>query len=593
MKKIKGFCCCSFTFIFFQILFWGCTKQKVTDESILATIGPEKISVRDFRISYELSPATPEQHSSHGLEAKKARLNTIVENKLLSFAGKERHLDADDGVKKLLSWYEKQAVIRALYRKVIRDSVHVTEAEIQTAFLLLNEKVVVRQILTPTLSDAEKLYHRLRNGESFEDVALGMVKNQKDLQYVLTPREFTWGELDENLETALFGLNRNEVSAPVKTRAGYHIVQLLNRKKNLLLNEYAYQEKKHYVETIIRRRKESKLARAYATRLMEQVQPRAVGAVLKELVQRAQKAVRLNKEQTLPPYMQVHAVEPYVQDLLSKDLVVFRGGSWTVQEFLERIKNVHPESRPDLTDAGKLKIALSVMVRDEFLARKGYEQQLNRSPEVVDEIRRLKDDLAGMRMRSALLDTVGVSADEVRAYFQQHIVDYQIPAMARVEELMVRRKELADSLHAALLKGAEFRSLARRYSIRKWTAEKGGDLGYITKSAFGDIGVRALRMEIGALSEPVPLRLSGQVIGYSVFRVLDKKPTQTPDLASIRDRVSKDALRFKRQSVLAAFLAKTEQRYPVHIEEGILREIKTTDDIAPGRPIDILKVSRL
>ncbi len=48
---------------------------------------------------------------------------------------------------KLPSWYEKQAVIRKLYREVVEDQVQISEEELRNAFVLLNQRLVLRQLL--------------------------------------------------------------------------------------------------------------------------------------------------------------------------------------------------------------------------------------------------------------------------------------------------------------------------------------------------------------------------------------------------------------------------------------------------------------
>ena len=411
---------------------------------------------------------------------------------------------------------------------------------------------------------------------------------------MLSAREFTWGQVDENLETALFGLNLNEISAPIKTSSGYHIVQLINRKRNVLLTEYDYQGRQHYVETIIRRRREASLGKEYATSLMESLRPRAVGPVLLELTELAKHALRTEgTEVQLPPHLQVHKVRPYLEEIMDRELVVYNGGSWTVGQFLELVVEAQPNSRPDLTKPGPLQIYLSVLIRDEFLADLGYQRKLQKSEAVIEEVERVRDELLASRLRRALWDTVQISNKEIQDYFEQNKDKYKIPEMVDVQEIMVRDKTTADSLHDVVARGDNLADLAREHSVRKWAAKKGGALGYISEDTFGEIGRRAVKMSIGELSGSVPVKVSGVTVGYSVFRVIGRKPVQSPQLSEISSKVSRDALRSKRLAVLDRFLAGVKQQYPVQIDESVLQSIKTIAELTgQGRPIDILRVTR-
>ncbi|MFQ5708092.1 MAG: peptidylprolyl isomerase [bacterium] len=574
--------------------FCACAKHTTHDDSIVARVGDIAISARDFRIDYELAPANPGNSHNPVQNKKKAHLQSLIDKKLLTIAGLQHGLDQQEDVQRLLKWYEKQSVIQELYRTVVHNQVSVNEDEIRDAYVFLNEKLSVRQLVFKTEKKAVDVYHRLQKGESFGQVAMELADSETQLKYLLTPREFTWGELDERLETAMFGLNKNEVSAPIKTRVGYHLVQLLDRKENLLLTEYGYQERHHYVETILRRRQEARLARQYARALMESVHPKANGPVLLELTKRAKEAIKSDdRGARIPPYFQVRKVRPFMKDLLDKKLVVFEGGFWTVGDFLDRVKVAHPEARPDLTNPQTLTVALSVMVRDEFLAQEGYKRHLEESRSVREEVKRIRDEVVAMRMRSAVLDTLKVSSQEVEQFYANNLARYQIPEMVKIREVMVRNFPLADSLYQAIQKGANLAALARKFSVRKWAAKKGGEMRYFASGAFGNVGKKAFTLRIGELSKPVAVKLDTFTVGYSVFKLIARKPQQTPDLQRIYDKVSKDALQTKRRLVLNGFLANVKKRNPVTVDESVLSSIKTSDELGLGRPMDLLKVSRL
>ena len=574
----------------------SCSKDEVDDTDIVAQIGSHKISVGDFRIDYELSLAKPRpvRPAARRVDRKSEHLHSMVEGRLLAMAALDLNMDEAVDVQRLLKWHEKQAVIRQLYRQEIRDQVKVEKSESRNAFELLNEKVEVRQIIVPGKTAAKKLHQRIKQGESFERIAMDLAGSDEELKRMLSAREFTWGQLDENLETALFGLNMNEISAPIKTNSGYHLIQLINRKRKVLLTEYDYQGRQHYVETIIRRRREASLGKEYATSLMESLRPRAVGPVLLEFTELAKHALRAEgSEIQVPPYLQVYKVRPHLEEIRDRELVIFNGGSWTVGQFLDLVQEAHPGSRPDLTKPGPLQIYLSVLIRDEFLADLGYQRKLQKSEAVIEEVERVRDDLLASRLRRALWDTVQVSSKEIQDYFERNKDNYEIPEMVDVQEIMVRDKATADSLHDVVGRGADLAELAREHSVRKWAAKKGGALGYITGDAFGEIGRRAVKMSIGELSGSVPIKVDGVTVGYSVFKVIGQKPSQSPQLSEISSKVSRDALRSKRLAVLDRFLAGVKHQHPVQIDESVLQSIKTIAELTgPGRPVDILKVTR-
>jgi len=84
-----------------------------------------------------------------------------------------------------------------------------------------------------------------------------------------------------------------------------------------------------------------------------------------------------------------------------------------------------------------------------------------------------------------------------------------------VREIMVRSKSLADSILTQVRQGSDIEDLARRHSVRTWAAERGGDLGPITKEAFGSVGRAAFEAADGELVGPVPVLVDSIAVGYS------------------------------------------------------------------------------
>ena len=187
-------------------------------------------------------------------------------------------------------------------------------------------------------------------------------------------------------------------------------------------------------------------------------------------------------------------------DLKEKSIIEFKGGSWTVKQLLNKFNELHPKAQFDLMDIKSIPYHLSVMVRDEMLAQEAYFSGYAGYPEVRKEVARDREKILALYMRKSLTDTVNIDNGEIRAFYDSHHNKYAKPELVRVREIMVRKKALADSLHDSVEKGMELSIVAAAYSQRGWAAKNGGDLGYIKKGAFGEIGERAFEMNIGELS---------------------------------------------------------------------------------------------
>jgi len=84
-------------------------------------------------------------------------------------------------------------------------------------------KVRARHILVPTLNEAVEVFNKITEGEDFGSVARKLSKcpsgqNGGDLG------EFGMGQMVKPFEDATFGLEVGQLSQPVQTQFGYHII---------------------------------------------------------------------------------------------------------------------------------------------------------------------------------------------------------------------------------------------------------------------------------------------------------------------------------------------------------------------------------
>ncbi|MCK4753993.1 MAG: peptidyl-prolyl cis-trans isomerase, partial [Calditrichia bacterium] len=213
----------------------GCTKQDIEDSDILAKVGTKEISVNDFKIAYELFPAFESRVVTSVQQRKEIQIKSLIEKKILFIAAEKRHIENIDRVKVLLKSYEKKAVIRQLYQSVVADQVTVEPGETRIGFKKLNTRLLLRKLFFKSEKKAKQAFAAIEKGKSFEDIAREKAKSEEEYTYILTPKEFTWGELDERLEEPAYRLKVKEISQPIQTESGYYFLQLMDKKEQMIL----------------------------------------------------------------------------------------------------------------------------------------------------------------------------------------------------------------------------------------------------------------------------------------------------------------------------------------------------------------------
>jgi peptidyl-prolyl cis-trans isomerase C len=179
----------------------------------------------------------------------------LIERHLLAqLAVKESVADTEE-YKRRLALYQAKALRDAYFFQKIRPQV--TEEQIKAAYdeeaakVAQTERVRARHILVGTEKEAKELLARIGKGEKFEDLAKkysldGSKDYGGDLGY------FTAPEMVPEFSKAAFALKTGEITQPVKTDFGWHIIKLEDRKQGAA---QPYDQVKSAIRNVLLRKK--------------------------------------------------------------------------------------------------------------------------------------------------------------------------------------------------------------------------------------------------------------------------------------------------------------------------------------------------
>ncbi len=142
---------------------------------------------------------------------------TLIKQELDNL-NKQAHLSESD----FRGYYEG-----VLYRKKLED---VVEADLKP----VQEQVWARHILVATEADAQKVLARLKNGEDFGALAKEL---STDTTSGAKGGDLGWfgkGAMVQEFETAAFAMKVGEISQPIKSSFGYHIIQVIGHENRQL-----------------------------------------------------------------------------------------------------------------------------------------------------------------------------------------------------------------------------------------------------------------------------------------------------------------------------------------------------------------------
>ncbi|CAI6242791.1 peptidylprolyl isomerase [Bacillus subtilis] len=122
-------------------------------------------------------------------------------------------------------YLKEQVKYELLTQKAAKDNIKVTDADIKEYWEGLKGKIRASHILVADKKTAEEVEKKLKKGEKFEDLA----KEYSTDSSASKGGDLGWfakeGQMDETFSKAAFKLKTGEVSDPVKTKYGYHIIK--------------------------------------------------------------------------------------------------------------------------------------------------------------------------------------------------------------------------------------------------------------------------------------------------------------------------------------------------------------------------------
>jgi len=221
--------------------------------------------------------------------------------------------------------------------------------------------------------------------------------------------------------------------------------------------------------------------------------------------------------------------------------------------------------------------ALERLVRSELMRKAVLNEAMQKGWDKRQELQPLIERARDQVIVSSFVSNVAKpgdgypSEDEIKQFYESNKAQLLAPAQYQVAQIFLpaadgtnkakaeeARKKIGELSVKLGKSGADFAKLAKENSAHKESAEKGGELGWISEEQMVPEIRRAVTgMSKGEVSPPVK-----SSAGWHLIRLLDKKPAATRPLADIRANLIVAMRNRKSQDMERAYLEALSIKLP-------------------------------
>ncbi|MBN2432744.1 MAG: peptidyl-prolyl cis-trans isomerase [Acidobacteria bacterium] len=209
-------------------------KRELTDQELVAKIGDRTVTLAEIKAEFARIPPQFVAHFNTP-EKKEQYVRNLVDRSLFSMEAKAQgYMEQPDVQEKINSYVDR--VLYAEFMKNMTQDIQVTEADCRKYYedhpeeFAEQERIKASHILVKTEEEANQVKAELNQGGDWNELAKkysserGTRDRGGDLGY------FSRNRMPAEFESVAFAMNPGEISDPIKTPLGYHIIRLEDKK---------------------------------------------------------------------------------------------------------------------------------------------------------------------------------------------------------------------------------------------------------------------------------------------------------------------------------------------------------------------------
>ena len=382
-------------------VFFSCEKPVAPE--VLAMVGSRIVTSFDFAESYSKRLINTQLLDSDF--ERDRHLQMLVRNKLFSEAAIRDQLVLDSIAHRYISLDSIKYLRDELYYEMIKNNeIQVSDELMRKHYIWSNRECHFKHLFFNSKDDADSIFIILSvSPVQFDSIAFKTFSNEKmknsggDLGWV------AYNALDPNLELHGFDMAFDEISPPIRSSLGWHILKKLDEKNQMITDESDFQNNIDGIKKTITKKLEQIQSDQFVNDLMLSkhifLDDGLIQDVTVTLYQLAelnggQKPINIENKSDI-----IKSLLTNLKEVAQVPLAQYDEGEFLVQDYIDGI-----QSLPPVQVNYSPKMTFYHVLRNKILSEEGAKKGLRKHPNVTFKIQDSKDRFLSRAFLSTFFD---------------------------------------------------------------------------------------------------------------------------------------------------------------------------------------------
>lgn len=393
------------------MLLLNCAREK---QQIVARFGPHQITLDEFRVAYLNVLKQPNVFDSKKL--RENFLDEMINRRLLAQVARDNEFDKNEKLKLNIEAFQNKCLRDEHYQVVIEPQVQISESLLIKTYQFTREQRYVKHLFFNKKEQADSIHSLLKQGINFDEIARNIFKDTSlansggDLGWIY------WDQMEYDLAMAVFEQPINQISLPIASTFGYHIIKVIDWKKDPFITREEFERNRVHHFNLLKLKLGDRIANQYINEMMKkvkiQVNPRAMKIVAEKLeAYLKEKSNPLLKQKTSPlTKVEQQQLERNLWDLRNEALFYLDNEVNTIGEFVSYLPYI-----PTSALHRNFKTVMNFAVRDAQLTREANALGLPEKSETIKtKIKLFEEYQLQIMLRKSIIDSIHISKEEIQ-----------------------------------------------------------------------------------------------------------------------------------------------------------------------------------